>query len=164
MSPKRRTDIRFFENRLRSCPILPSVPHSGRYRDRSMGMAKQRPRASTWRSPTWRLPHSMPGTQESPPASAAYPGTPDCTALASSGLSFFETSIAPAAFRSGLPSRSGPASFRNIRCDRRKPVTHHALLLKGAENAYSRPQALRSASARPVASQVNSGSSRPKWP
>ena len=78
-----------FENRLRSCPILPSVPHSGRYRDRSIGMAKQLPRASVWRSPTWRSPRSKLEAQKSPPASAAYPGTPDYAALASSGLSLF---------------------------------------------------------------------------
>ena len=84
--------------------------------------------------------------------------------LPPAGFPYFETSIAPAAFRSGLPSRSGPASFRSMRCNRCKPVTRHVLPPEGAENAYSRPQALRSASARSVASQVNSGSSRPKWP
>jgi hypothetical protein len=35
------------------------------------------------------ITHSMPETQESPPASAAYPGTPNYAALASSGLSLF---------------------------------------------------------------------------
>ena len=78
-----------FENRLRSCPILPSVPHSGRYLDRSIGMAKQLPRASVWRSPTWRSPRSKLEVQKSPPANAAYPGTPGYAAFASSGLSLF---------------------------------------------------------------------------
>ena len=70
----------------------------------------------------------------------------------------------PPSFAAGSQADPGPASFRNTRRNRRKPTIRHALPPKDARNAYSRPQALRSASARPVASQVNSGSSRPKWP
>ena len=151
-----------FENRLRSCPILPSVPHSGRYRDRSIGMAKQLPRASVWRSPTWRSLRSKLEAQKSPPASAAYPGTPDYAALASSGLSLFRnvnrTRRLPQ--RASKPIRPSAVSQHALR----SVQTGHApcLSAEGTENAYSRPQALRSASARSVASQVNSGSSRPK--
>ena len=76
------------------------------------------------------IAYSMPETQKSPPASAAYPEPRTIPHLLPAGFPYFETSIAPAAFRSGLPSRSGPASFRNMRCYRRKPVTRHALLPK----------------------------------
>ena len=110
------------------------------------------------------IAHSMPGTQESPPASAAYPGTPDYTALASSRLSLFRnidhTRRLPQ--RASKPIRPGVVSQHASQ----SAQTGHAPCpsSEGAENAYSRPQALRSASARSVASQVNSGSSRPKWP
>ena len=70
----------------------------------------------------------------------------------------------PPSFAAGSQADPGPASFRSMRRNRRKQTIRHALPPKDAENAYSRPQALRRASARSVASQVNSGSSRPKWP
>ena len=119
-----------FENRLRSCPILPSVPHSGRYLDRSIGMAKQRPRASAWRSPTWRSPAACPKRRKARRRARHIPEPRTIPHLLPAGFPYFETSIAPAAFRSGLPSRSGPASFRSMRCNRRKPVTRHAPLPK----------------------------------
>ena len=118
------------ENHLRSCPILPSVPHSGRYRDRSIGMAKQLPRASVWQSPTWRSPTACPERRKARRRARHIPEPRTIPRLLPAGFPYFETSITPAAFRSGLPSRFGPASFRSMRRNRRKPVTRHALLPK----------------------------------
>lgn len=160
--PKKANRYTLFENRLRSCPILPSVPHSDRYRDRSIGRSNARAHRRGGRRHGDRLQHAR--NAEKPAGERGISGTPDYTALASSGLSLFRnidrTRRLPQ--RASKPIRPGVVSRHALQ----SAQTGHAPRpsVEGAENAYSRPQALRRASARSVASQVNSGSSRPKWP
>ena len=152
-----------FENRLRSYPILPPVPHSGRYRDRSIGRSNARAHRRGGRRHGDRPQHARnAGKPAGERGISRNPGLCRVRFQRAFPISRYRSCPPPSA--AGFLADSGPAPFRNMRCDRCKPVTRHALLPKGAENAYSRPQALRRASARSVASQVNSGSSRPKWP
>ena len=118
------------ENHPRSCPILPSVAHSGRYRDRSIEMVKQRPRTSAWRSPTWRSPAACPKRRKARWQKRHIPEPRTMPRLLSAGFPYFAISIRSAVVCSGPQADPGPASFRNMRRNRRKPTIRHALLPK----------------------------------
>ena len=114
-SPRKGEQIYAFRESPALVPDSPAGPAFWSI-PRPFDRAKQRPRTSAWRSPTWRSPTACPKRRKARRRARHIPEPRTMPRFLPAGFPYFETSITPAAFRSGLPSRFRPG-----------PIPQHAL-------------------------------------